>query len=405
MDAPARARYRARVIRAGVGLSTEPDTEDAVHRAVAEAASGLRGRAADWCVLFASGEHALRDRTLLDAVASASGTPYIAGCSGAGVLGAGRELEGRSAVGLLLVASDALRATPFLFADPGDDQGIAVGRRVGERFAASRGSDDLLLVWPDPLRVRPDRLLEGIDAALPGIPVAGGAAATHRPELETRQWSGVEAVTGGISGLRLGGRFGHRVVSTQGCRPIGAPLRVTRSHDNLVLELDGRSPIEVIESLVPEGMLDDPARALESLSIGLLPDRDVPQRSSTDFLVRNIVAMDPDTGLLAVAATIEEGESIVLTLREPHAARADLSRVLAPLAVEHEAAPFAFGFYFDCMARGRSFYGTEGVDAALLAKALPGVPLLGFFCAAEMAPLSGANRFLTYSGVLVLVSA
>lgn len=392
------------MIRAGVGLSTRSDTKEAAREAVAAAASPLRGAAADWCVVFASGEHAVRDADLLGAVGSASGTPYVAGCSGAGVLAGGREVEDRSAVGVLLVSADRLRATPFLFTDSGDDQGLTAGRRVGERFADSHGTGDLLLAWPDPLHVRPDRLLEGIDAALPGIPVAGGAASTHRADLETRQFCGPDAATGGISGIRLGGSFAHRVVSTQGCRPLGEPLRITRSHDNLILELDGRSPLDVIESLVPTGLLDDPARALESLSIGLLPDRESSRLQGTDYLVRNIVAMDPDTGLLAVAATVEEGESIVLTLREPQAARGDLARVLAPLTVEHEAAGFGFGLYFDCMARGRSLYGKEGVDAEMLAKALPGVPILGFFCSAEMAPLAGANRFLTYSGVLALVS-
>ena len=62
-----------------------------------------------------------------------------------------------------------------------------------------------------------------------------------------------------------------------------------------------------------------------------------------------------------------------------------------------------FGLYFNCLARGTALYGEEGVDARLLSEALPGVPLVGFHCNAELAPINGVNRLLTYTGVLVVV--
>ena len=63
---------------------------------------------------------------------------------------------------------------------------------------------------------------------------AGGA------ERSTFQFCGTEHSKSAVAGLRLGGEFRHVVGVTQGCRPLGEPVRVTRSHENLILELDGK---------------------------------------------------------------------------------------------------------------------------------------------------------------------
>jgi small ligand-binding sensory domain FIST len=44
------------------------------------------------------------------------------------------------------------------------------------------------------------------------------------------------------------------------------------------------------------------------------------------------------------------------------------------------------------------------MDSRLLEQAFPGLPLLGFFCNAEIGPMRGLNQLFTYTGVLVLVA-
>jgi len=91
-------------------------------------------------------------------------------------------------------------------------------------------------------------------------------------------------------------------------------------------------------------------------------------------------------------------------LREPSAAEGDVLRMAERAAAAAPPSGYRFGLYFNCLARGRSLYGRAGVDSAALARYLPGVPLLGFSCNAELAPLRGANHLFTYTGVLVLFS-
>jgi small ligand-binding sensory domain FIST len=391
------------MIHADVGLSTESATGLAAGEAARRAVAALPGGRADFAVAFATAEHAEAIPDLLDAIGSVCQTPYVVGCSAAGVLVGDHEIEDGPAIGVLAVQSDAMRGTPFLFQDNGD-AGLTAGIRVGQRLVNSRGTSDLVLVWPDPHAVRPDRLLQGLDATLGPVPVAGGAASSADPSVATFQFSGSETGSRCVSGLRLGGRFGHHLALTQGCRPLGSPRRVTAAHENLLLEVEGVSAYEALRAAAPDRFADDPAAMVDALTVALLPEPGESVLRPGEYLVRNIIAVDPDTGVVAVAADVQEGQSILFALREPAAAEADVLRMAARVAACAPRGGFKFGLYFNCLARGRALYGRAGVDSAALARHLPGVPLIGFSCNAEIAPLRGANQLLTYTGVLVLCS-
>jgi small ligand-binding sensory domain FIST len=163
------------MILAGVGLSSDSNTASAAGEAAEKAAASLPDGRADFTVAFATAEHGDALPELLQAVGNACRTPYVVGCSAAGVLVADREVEDGPAIGVLAVQSDSMRGTPFLFEDKGD-AGLTAGLQVGQRLSSSRGTNDLVLVWPDPHAVRPDRLLQALDATLGPVPVAGGAA-------------------------------------------------------------------------------------------------------------------------------------------------------------------------------------------------------------------------------------
>ena len=387
------------MIRAAVALSTRADTA----RAALEAGGGVAerlGRPADWCVAFATWEHAAHLTTLQETLAGVVETPYVVGCSAAGVLAAGREVEQGPAVAVLGVVSDRLRGTPFLFQDAGD-QGMTAGIRLGQRLQGSRQSD-VILVWADPYSVRPDHLVRSLDAMLGGVPVIGGAASARGTESTTFQFCGNETDHRAVAGLRLGGEFKHHVGVTQGCRPLGAPLRVTGAHDNLILEVEGRPALEVLREQAPDGLLDDTTTAFHYLFVGRLPEPPTEGEAPDGYLVRNIVAVDPRAGVLGISDYVEEGEHIVFAHREPDAAREDLSRMLGTLAPERTGTDYRFGLYFNCLARGSSLYREPGVDSRRIAESFPDVPILGFFCNAEIGPLQGQNRLFTYTGVLSL---
>jgi len=273
------------MIFAGVGLSTESSSGSAAREAAERAVAGLPGRRADFAIAFATAEHAEALSDLLGALGAGLATPYVAGCSAAGVLAGGREIEGGPAVGVLAVCSDSIRGTPFLFEDAGD-AGLTAGVNAGQRLIASRGTNDLILAWPDPHAVHPDRLLQGLDATLGPVPVAGGAASSALPGVPSFQFSGSEAGSGCVSGLRLGGAFRHHLALTQGCRPLGQPMRVTSAHDNLLLEVEGIAAYEALRRAAPGPFFDTPEATMSALTIALLPEPGESVLRPGEYLVR-----------------------------------------------------------------------------------------------------------------------
>jgi small ligand-binding sensory domain FIST len=319
------------------------------------------------------------------------------------VLTHGRELERGPAIGILAVVSDQIRATPFMFRDAGDG-GMTAGIQAGQRLVNSRESQDLLMVWPDPFHVRPDRLLQSLDAVLGNIPIVGGAASGGGAEGSTLQFCGNECASAAVSGLRLGGQFRHSLGVTQGCHPLGEPLRVTRAHENMILELEGRPAMELLRERAPAGMTRNMDSAMNFLFVGLMPDGDEREVRPGEYLVRNIISADPDTGVLAITDHVGEGRRIIFAHREARSAERDLCDLLDRVSPQRTGLDYRFGLYFNCLARGQSLYRADGVDSRLLAKALPDVPVLGFFCNAEIGPLRGVNQLFTYTGVLLLVA-
>ena len=385
------------MIHAAVGVSTHTNTARAALDAAQQVLDQLGEDRPDWCVAFVTDEHTPFLESMQDSLTEVLGTPYVVGCSVAGVLACGREYEDGPAIGLLAVHSDQLRATPFLFQDTGD-QGLTAATRLGQRMLGSRDSHDLLVVWPDPYHVRPDRLLTGLDAILPGLPVVGGVASA-RINGSTLQFCGTESAEAGISGLRLGGPFRHVVAVTHGCAPLTEPLRATQVHENLILELDGRPAFDVLREHAPDDLMRDLSTAIHHLFVGLIPAG----AAESDYLIRNIVATDPDTGVVGISDRIEEGQQLVYALRGRDAAKRDLHRALENVRSAGDATDYRFGLYFNCLARGRNLYRESGIDAAEIHRALPEVPVLGFFCNAEIGPLKGENQLFTYTGVLVLI--
>ena len=179
-----------------------------------------------------------------------------------------------------------------------------------------------------------------------GLPVVGGAASA-RINGATVQFCGTETADAGISGLRLGGRFRHTVAVTHGCAPLTKPLRATQVHENLILELDGRPAFDVLREHAPSDLMQDLSAAIRYLFVGLLPSG----AAESDYLIRNIVAADPDTGVVAISDRVEEGRQLVFALRERDAAKRDLAQALDRVCSDAGGSDYQFGLYFNCLAR------------------------------------------------------
>jgi small ligand-binding sensory domain FIST len=199
-------------------------------------------------------------------------------------------------------------------------------------------------------------------------------------------------VEGGISGVLLGAAVPVAVGLTQGCRPIGPPHRVGKATGNVIQELDGEAPLTVLLRETDA----DPKRLAEALRNvhAALP---VAGSDTGDYVVRNLVGIDPERGLVAIGDAVQSGASVMFVRRDPVSAAADLSRMLDGLKRRAAGAPKA-GLYFSCIARGPNLFGPDAAELGMIRERLGDFPLVGFFCNGEISH----DRLYGYTGVLAL---
>jgi small ligand-binding sensory domain FIST len=210
--------------------------------------------------------------------------------------------------------------------------------------------------------------------------VVGGVSSSRSHTVQIAN----EVLSGGLSGAAFGRGVGVATRLTQGCTPYPGRFRVTGCEGNLVLSLDGRPALEVL--------LETVRGEKAQLLVGL----PVPGSDTGDYTARNLLGVDPKTGVVAIGDVVEAGDELLICKRDAPAARADLTRMLDAVKA---AAPAPRGaLYYSCIARGEHLFGSRGAELRLVRQALGDVPLVGFFCNGEIS----RDRLYGYTGVLTL---
>src|SRR5262249_26560253 len=157
--------------------------------------------------------------------------------------------------------------------------------------------------------------------------------------------------------------------------------------------IDGRAALDVLKEDVGEVL----ARRLERVAGVIHVAFPVTGSDTGDYLVRNLVGLDPQRGWIAGGELVGPGRAMRFLLRDREAAGADLARMLGQLRRRMTEPPRA-GLYFSCIARGPNLFGPDSQELAILRRELGAFPLVGMFCNGE---ISNA-RLYGYTAVLTL---
>jgi len=161
---------------------------------------------------------------------------------------------------------------------------------------------------------------------------------------------------------------------------------VTACHGNLLRELDGQTPRDVLTAAYEKLNARDRELVGHSLFIGLAMPNQGPSIPAGDFLVRNVLGMDPQSGALWVGAKLEANSIVQFHVRDALSSAQDLERALTRYRSEHYATP-AGALLFSCVGRGAGLYGTPDHDSNALRRSLGELPIAGFFCSGEIGPV------------------
>jgi len=366
-------------VRWASAIATAERLEDAVSEAADSMAAELEGAKPDLVCAFVTDHHAAHFARLAEAVEEAFPGALLVGCSAGGAVGGGVEVEHECALSLTAGSMPGVTITPFAID----------GDRTSWRRAIPVAPEDdpSFVVLPCPLSFPTEDLLAWMDQRWPGAVKVGGLASggmTTRGPARNALFLGDRRLDSGAVGVALTGDVAVDTVVSQGCRPIGQPMFVTRAQKNVAYELDGEPALAALEKLHASLPTSDRQLFRHSLFIGVGMREGQVSYGRGDFLVRNLVGVDPESGALAVGAPLKTGMVVQFQLRDARTSAQDLAELLAG----HEHVTPSGALMFSCVGRGRLLYGHPNHDSDVFAQVMGPVPLGGFFCNGEIGPVS-----------------
>ena len=379
------------LMRFSSGISRHPQTAQAVAEAAQAALPGLDGAEPDLVLLFATPHHSAQFQELPLTIASHFPRALLLGCSGGGVVGQATEVEHSAGISLTLASLPGVDLRPFHIEDgdvPLPERAATVWRqRLGLplRFAgAALEQPTPVVVLPEPFSVRIERLLRSLDAAFPDSVKVGGAASGGSRPGSHALWLGPRLFKNGAVGVALRGAIALDAVVAQGCKPVGAPMLVTRSQGNVILEVDGKSPLEALKAMAADLSPDDLELARRAVLVGIEMEPDRVDYGHGDFLVRQIAEVDHTTGSMSLSSQVQPWQVVQFHVRDGRTSAADLRRMLERYRAQQTEGSPQGALLFSCLGRGEGLYGKPNHDSQLIEALLPGVPLGGFFCNGEI---------------------
>lgn len=303
--------------------------------------------------------------------AEATALPHMLGAISASVIARGQEYINEPAITCLVGAVPEDSVTTF------------------NRANGVRGGGWLGIVHADPHVPALAETLHDMGEAAEAYLVGGLVASS----LAQPQWAN-GLVESGISGVLFSEAQPVLTGLSQGCLQVGPTFTVTVAEGNMVFELDHRPAYEALQSAFNVKSL----RELQKVTTGLMVGLPVGGTDLPDYLVRNIIAVDPQAGGLAIGAMVEEGDKLFFCRRDPESAGRDMDRMLADLQRRCGDRQPRGALFYSCMARSGDGLVQNPGELARIQAAFPGLPVAGMYCGGEIA----AARLYGYTGVLAL---
>ncbi|MCZ3389705.1 MAG: FIST C-terminal domain-containing protein [Actinomycetia bacterium] len=385
------------VISCGSGVAVGFDLSRTAVIAASRALAELTEPPVFACV-FARGGTPEDVAAALAAAQRTIGAVHSIGCSSShGVIGGGHGIEDVSAVSVFVAGGEGLSVRSFHLEVMPTPESIAV---VG--LPPLEPDDQVAIVLADAYSFPVEGFVEQSAQSLGGLPVAGGLAVGGQGSGSTRLLIDGRVVDRGAVGVVLGGSVSIEAVVSQGCRPVGHPMTVTRCDGNIVLELAGRPALQRLEDLLLTLSPEDQAIAGTGLQIGVVHDEYADQHEQGDFLIRSLVRVDSDRRALVIADDVQVGQTVSFQLRDAEAASADLQRTLARWSRPAESRRPSGALLFSCNGRGERFFATSDHDALTVRDELGGAEVAGYFAAGEIGPVAGRNYLHGFSASVVV---
>jgi small ligand-binding sensory domain FIST len=366
-------------------LSQHPLPTHAVGEVIGQILETI-GDAPDAAIVFVTAPFAGAMEDIAATIRSTLRPGALIGASASSVLAGTTEVEGEAAISLFAMRLGPKRrhasvgvARTVTFRSDREDDGWAV---TTDADLAQRGATLILLA--DPFSFPVEAVVDDITGREPTLTVIGGLASAATGPGGNRLVADDVVLDAGAVGLLLPPRLGARAVVSQGCRPVGEPLVVTKASGTMIDEIAGVPALDRLLLQADAASADDRSRMSRGLHIGIVLDERQDTFDRGDFLIRAVLGADRDRGAVAVGAEVEVGSTVQFQVRDADSADEDL-RVL--LADAHGAGALVF----TCTGRGTNLFPEPHHDATVVSEQLETHAVAGMFCAGEIGPVHGRH--------------
>jgi len=371
--------------------SEHPSANDAVAEVVGEILQSI-GPAADLVVIFATGEHAEALPDVVRTVRTLLNPRVLVGATAVSVVGGAREIEGRA--GLTLWAArfgtDIEPIRLEAFRSPQGELLVAGGGVIGR-------NEGTLLLLADPFTFPATEVLDHLGETAPGVTIIGGFASAGQMAGQNVLILDDERFRDGAVGVWLPPSVRVSPVVSQGCRPIGQPLTVTRGEGNVINELAGASALTRLMSQLEALGEEEKELVQAGLHVGIVVDEHQMDFGAGDFLVRGVIGADRDAGSVVIGDQIQIGTTVQFHVRDARTADEDLRLLL-------DGRPAAGVLLFTCNGRGLHLFGEPHHDATVVADSCGTDAIAGMFCAGEFGPIGGQTFVHGFTASMALFS-
>jgi small ligand-binding sensory domain FIST len=388
-------------MKAASAFSNNPDWEKAITEVLVQTKAVIGNAPVHLALVFINSAFQRHYADILARIRSTAKPTVLAGCSGYGVVGQATEIEGRPALSLLLLSlPDAeLTATHFTQGQIEESNGPAFWHL---ETGVLPDDANAWLLFADPFQTDCERLLRELNEAYPDKPVVGGLASAMHGEQATHVFLDDKVFNHGAVGIAIGGGVTLLPVVCQGCTPIGEPWTITRAERNIIHEIGSQPAFRVLVNTVQSLPPALQKRAQHNLFIGLVLNEYQEEYQRGDFLIRNLLGVDPQSGAIAVAALPRTGQTLQFQLRDAEAADEEIRTALSKVASKTADTPPVAGLLCCCNGRGTNLFERPNHDAGVVAEKFRGLPLTGFFCNGEIGPVGDKNYLHGFTASLAL---
>ncbi|MBI1325575.1 hypothetical protein GC170_20625 [bacterium] len=377
-------------------VSQRNSSNEAIAEVIAAARESLEGCRAPLACLFATPHHAAALGEMAREIRSSGLAEHVIGTTAESVLGGQVEIEREPGLALWILDLPGLRVDPVRC---GYEDGLFLGWTdpVGDVDESSRA----LVLLADPFSFPADEFLVRLNQRRKGFRVLGGMASGASSRGNNRLVIDDEEYRTGAVGAVISGDVTIRTVLSQGCRPIGRPLLVTKTDSNLIRELGRRPAMEVLQEIFVELDGPDRDRARRGLHLGRVINEYQEKFGPGDFLVRNVLGSDGGSAI-AVNDTVRIGQTVQFHVRDASTADEDLRVMLSNVAITPEAASPAAALLFTCNGRGTRLFDNPHHDISAMHEVFGALPTAGFFAMGEIGPVARDNFLHGFTASIAL---